>query len=245
MTMFRAIAMALLVLLALHFLGIVGLVGWLGATGRLSEDRAREVLELFELTVAEQEQREREREQEEEAAREDAERAARLEAVADGPQTLRDRLARQQQAEEIAMHRVERLQRETGDLRHQIERAKQIISDQKAQLDAEREAFEAAVREHNEQREDEDFQQTVRMYEQLRPNQVKQMFQELIEDGEVGRVVDYLAEMQLRRAGRVIEQFETPEEIRQATDLLERLRERGVYPLANNAIDDGQEDERT
>lgn len=242
--MLRAIVMAVLVLMALHFAALLGLVGWLGATDRLNEQRVREVVDTFTLTLAEQEQRERERREEELAAQDEAERAARLEAVADGPRTLQDQLARQQRGDAVARHRLERLQRETSDLRQQIDRAKQLINDRREQLQQDREQFERFVEEHNERRTDEDFQQTVQMYEQLRPAQAKQMFQELIDDGKTGQVVEYLAAMQLRRAGRVLEQFQTPEEIRQATDLLERLRERGVYPLANNR-ENAQEDDRT
>lgn len=245
MSMMRAIGMALLVLLALHLVALLGLVGWLAATDRVNEARAREVVEMFTPTIAEAEAERREREAQAQAEREQAEEAARLETVADGPRTLQDHLAARQRGDALARHRLERLQRETDDLRQQIDRATQLLSDQKRQLDEEREAFEQFVREHNERREDADFRQTVQMYERLRPAQVKEMFQELLEDGKTDRVVDYLAEMQLRRAGRVIEQFQTPEEIRQATDLLERLRERGVYPLANNRPGGGREDDRT
>lgn len=245
MIMMRVVGMAFLVLLALHFGALLALVGWLAATDRFNEDRVREVVELFTPTIAEAEALQEQRQAERQAERDQAERAARLEAVADGPRTLQDQLAARQRGDAVARHRLERLQRETDDLRQQIDRAKQMLSEQKQQLNEERQAFESFVRKHNQTREDEDFRQTVQMYEQLRPAQAKQMFQELLDDGEIDRVVDYLAAMQLRRSSRVIEQFQTPEEIRQATELLERLRERGVYPLAENRPGNGQEDERT
>lgn len=239
--MMRSVLMSILLLLALHFVALGGVVGWLGATDRLSEERARRVVEMFELTVAEQEQREAEREREEEAEREKAREAARLEAVAEGPQTLQDRLAAEQRADALAMHRVERLQRETEDLRQQIERAKKLISDQQDALKAEREQFQQQVEAHNERRSSEDFQQTVQMYEQLRADQAKRMFQELLADGEQELVVDYLAAMQLRKASKVLKAFQTDEEIEQATALLERLRKRGVYPLGKPSPQGGGE----
>ena len=73
------------------------------------------------------------------------------------------------------------------------------------------------------------------MYEQLDADQTKQMFQQLMAQGETDRVVDYLAEMQMRQAGKVLKAFETEAEIKSATMLLEKLRQRGVYPLGNNA----------
>lgn len=227
----KSLLTAAVVLLILHLLAAVGFVAWLGASGRLNEQRARKVVDLFELTVAEQQRREQEAAQLAEETRAQAEQAARLEAVADGPRTMQDRLASEAQADALAMHRLERLQRETNDLRQQIERAKQLIADQKADLEAERAAFEEFLAERTDQLQDEDFQQTVQMYEQLKPDQAKQMFQQLMAAGETEQVVEYLAAMQLRKAGKVIQSFEGEAEIAQATQLLEMLRQRGVYPL--------------
>ncbi|MFW6058566.1 MAG: hypothetical protein ACODAQ_00205 [Phycisphaeraceae bacterium] len=243
--MTRSMITSIVLLLALHFVALGGVIGWLGATDRLSEERARRVVEMFTLTVEEEAQREAEREAREQAERDKAREAARLEAVAEGPQTLQDRLAAEQRADDLAMHRVERLQRETEDLRQQIERAKKLINDQKQQLQDDRERFEQTVEERNERRASEQFQQTVQMYEQLRPDQAKRMFQQLLNQGETDLVVDYLAEMQLRTASKILQEFETPQEIEQATTLLEQLRKRGVYPLGGQATGNAQEDDRT
>jgi len=233
--MIRALFTAIVVVLALHFVAALGLVGWLAGTGRLNEARAKRVVQMFEPTIEQAKRDQEQAKKQAEAARDKAQKAARLEAVADGPQTLQARLAAEQRADSLAMHRVERLQRDTSDLRQQIERAKELISEQKQQIKDEREKFEQYVKQHNEKKQNAQFQQTVSMYEQLQADQTKRMFQQLMQQGETDRVVDYLAEMQLRKAGKVLKAFETDAEIQDATMLLERLRQRGVYPLGNNA----------
>ena len=232
--MMRALVSAIVVLLALHFLGLGGFVGWLYSTGRLNEDRVQRVVDLFEPTVAEAKRQREQEKQKAEQEREKARKAARLEAVSDGPKTLQDRLAAEQRADSLAMHRVERLQQETGDLRQQMERAKELISEQKQKLKQEREQFRQFVEQHNKQQKQEDFKQTVQMYEQLGSEQAKRMFQQLMNEGKTDRVVAYLANMQQRQAGKILQEFETPREIEQATNLLESLRDRGVYPMGEN-----------
>lgn len=224
----KALGWSLLILLLLHLFAAGGFVAWLGASGRFSQERLETIYETFELTLAQQQAREQEAAELEAQARQVAHKAARLEAVADGPITLRDRLALKEQADAIAIQRVERLQRATSDLRRQIERAKAMLTEQKAQLDAERAAFEAFVAQRTTRMHDEDFQQAVSLYEQLKPDQTKQMFQDLLAQGQIEQVVAYLAAMQLRKSSAVLEQFETDAEIQQATMLVEMLRQRGV-----------------
>lgn len=228
----KAVGWAILVLLILHLLAAVGFVGWLAATDRLDADRVTRVVDLFKLTIEEEAARKAEAERLTAEAQEIARNAARLESIAQGPQTLQDRLAMEEQADELAIHRLERLHQETQDLRGQIERAKQLLSDQKAQLDQERAAFNAFVEANTQRMLDEDFQQAVAMYEQVRPRQAKQMFQTLLDQDKMDDVVNYLAAMELRKAAGVLKEFKAPEEIPQATMLIQKLRDRGVEPIA-------------
>lgn len=237
----KVIGWSLLILLLVHLLAVGGFVAWLGATDRLSEQRVKQVVDTFELTVQEEAQRKAEAERITAEAEENAKRAARLESVARGPRTFDDRLETEEQADELAMHRLERLHQETQDLRGQIERAKQVISEQKTQLQKERDAFDAFVEESTKQRQDEDFQKAVAMYEQLKPDQAKLMFQTLLNQGKTDDVVEYLAAMQLRKAAGVLKKFETPPEIEQATQLIEQLRERGVFLPGDSVVEAGNQ----
>jgi hypothetical protein len=66
------------------------------------------------------------------------------------------------------------------------------------------------------------------------------MMQQLLAQGETELVVEYLAAMQVRIAAKVLGSFETPAEIAQATELVERLRVRGIEPMpADSPLADG------
>lgn len=223
-------------LVLIHLLAAAIFAGWLWQSGRVNTERLSAAVDIFRLTIAEEQAQEEEAARLEAEAREMAERAARLEAVADGPRTLQDRLAIEERADELAIHRLDRLQRETTDLKRQIARAKELIAEQKAELDAERKAFDEFVAATTQRMQDDDFQMAVAMYEQLKPRQAKQMFQQLIAEGRTDEVVDYLAAMQLRKAAGVLKEFKTPPEIEQATMLIQRLSERGVYPVEDGAV---------
>jgi hypothetical protein len=236
----RSLILALMAVATINIAAAVMLVGWLGATGRLNKQRVQRVVSLFDDTIAQDKaQRDKAKEQAQEQ-KQRAERAARLERVKDGPITMQDRLAARQRADEIAMHRLNRMQEETSDLRRQIERAKNRIAEQNDDLQQKREQFEAFVKQRTEQMKTEDFKKTVRMYESLKADKTKRMFQQLLQQGKEDEVVKYLAAMQTRTASSVLEAFETPQEIQQATALVERLRQRGVQPLDGQPLTEDQ-----
>jgi alanyl-tRNA synthetase len=150
---------------------------------------------------------------------------------------LQDRLQLKQRADEIARHRLTRLQEATGDLRQQIQRAKQRIAEKQKALKQNRKQFEQFLKERTEQLQEEDFQKTVTMYENLDAEQTKRMFQQLLQKDQQDQVIQYLAAMQTRQAAKVLQAFETQPEIEQATNLLEKLRQRGVHPLAGQDLE--------
>lgn len=218
------------IFLLLNVLALAGFIAWLGSSGRLNGERMRGIAKQLSITVQEERKITEEAAAAEEEARKKAEAAARLESVSKGPVTMGDHLAAQQEKNELAMMRVERMRRDIHDLQKQLETAKGQMTQQRAHLDAQRAAFEKAVKEKAKVQDDENFQQTVGMYEQLKAKQVKQMFQELINKGQADQVVDYLAAMQQRKAAAVLKEFKSPQDVVQAADLLERLRQRGVDP---------------
>jgi len=229
--MIKTVWTVIWVLVLINALMLVGLIGWLDMTGRLNNLRVARVKEIFQLTIeAEQEQLEQAKELEAQA-RKQALDAARLESLTDGPITLADRLSAEQEQDELAIQRVERLQRDIHDLQRQFKLAKQQIGKQRAQLEADQQALDAAVQLQVDLQQDQDFQLAVRMYEQLKPKQAKQMLRQLIAQGQKKQVVDYLASMQLRKAASVLKEFKTPSEEAQATDLIQSLRLRGVDPI--------------
>ncbi|MFW6336495.1 MAG: hypothetical protein ACOC3G_05145 [Phycisphaeraceae bacterium] len=236
----RTIFTVVSLIVILHVLAAVGFIAWLECSGRLNQERIDAVIELFEPTIAEAEKREAEAGEAERAADAVAGEAMRMEAVADGPKTLQERLAEQREAEELAEQRHQRLLREKQVLRDQLGRIRNRITEMREELAREREAFEQMVERQKEMRGDEDFQQAVQLLESIKPDQAKQMMQQLLAQGETELVVEYLAAMQVRIAAKVLGSFETPAEIAQATELVERLRVRGIEPMpADSPLADG------
>lgn len=214
--------------LVINAVALAGLIGWLALDGRLSRDRVQRVVEIFSITVAEEEAQAEQAAKLAEEAQAKAEEHARLEAVSDGPITLAQRLESEMRDDEVEAQRYARMKSEQEALLKQIDLARQLLAQERQQLDAERRAFAEAVEREIRLKRDEDFQQTVRMYESIRPRQAKQIFQEMLAQNKTSEVVDYLAAMQLRKAASVLKEFKQPDEIQQAAALLEALRERGI-----------------
>ena len=239
-TMARAIGL----LCVLHVLALLGGVGWLAATGRLSEERINKTAELFRPTVAEaKKQREAEKVQEDaEQHAERAERAAGADTGTDGdasaPQTAAEALADQRQRNELTLRRIERARAEVQRLRDQLQAGQQRLEQQQEDLAEKRKAFDQRLKQVEQKKNEEGFQRAVRLYESLPEDQVKNMFMSMIDEGNTEQVVAYLEAMQTRTAGKVLEAFQTPEEITQAVELTERLRQRGS-DLTDNAEDVG------
>ena len=224
----------------LHVLAAAGFVAWLEDSGRLNRERLEAVVDVFEPTIAEAEKQREQAEQARQAAEAVAQDAMRMESVADGPKTLQTRLAEQREADELDQQRHQRLLQETRVLRDQLARTRERITEMREEVAREREAFEQMVERQKELREDEDFQQAVQLLEKIKPDQAKQMMQQLLAQGETELVVEYLAAMQVRIAAKVLGSFETPAEIAQATELVERLRVRGIEPMpADSPLADG------
>ncbi|MEM6332719.1 MAG: hypothetical protein AAF823_05205 [Planctomycetota bacterium] len=228
-----------MIVLILNLLLMVGVVGWLGATDRLSRERVNAVVDTFSLTNAEQERLAEEAAAEaERQAAIDAEEA-RLASAAAGLQTLDDRLRTRSTSEDVVAEATRRMRAEREAIERRLATSEQVITKLRDELAAERTTFEAFVENQRQQRLDEDFQQAVTFYEQMQPKQAKASFQQLVAAGEMDQVIDYLAAMQLRKSGAVLREFKAPEEVAMATQLMARLRERGLDPDGNSRLADG------
>ncbi len=211
-------------------------VGWLSNSGRLNQERIDRIRDMLTLTIEQEEKQAQLALELEEQTRQQAMDIARLESVSDGPVTLADRLQTELQGDELAAQRVERMKRDIADLRRQLRLSQELLAKKHQEMQSQQQVFDDAVQRQTKLQEDKDFQQTVRMYEQLKAKQTKQMFQELVGQGKARQVVDYLAAMQLRKAAAVLKEFKSPDEVAQATDLLQRLRERGIEMTADGQL---------
>lgn len=209
--------------------------GWLHWTGRLDRDRVDRAYAMFRTTIADEKSEQEAAAKAEEEARIKTAEAARLKSISQGPVTLGDRLHNEQQADALAMERVERLQADIKSLQAQIVMAKAQLTRQRDELEAEKKKLAESTIEKRDEAAEANFRQAVQMYEALKARQVKDMFLNILAQGQSDQVVDYLAAMQTRKAAAVLKEFKTPEEVSQATQLVERLRARGIDPLTGTA----------
>lgn len=222
--MIKATFIASFVLIVLHLLAAAGFVGWLHQSDRLNQERLDKMVEIFTPTFAEEEAMLAEAEQQAADEAVAATQAARIERIGMGPRTLQDELVTTRTETEQSIQQLERLQREIMDIRRQIDRAQNQLTAERAALDSERAAFEADVDKRTSQFRDEDFQQAVDMIRRLDPGQAKQMLQTMLGEGKQEEVVDYLSAMPVRSATAILGEFTEPDEIVQATTLVEDLR---------------------
>ncbi len=216
-------------ILFVNLLGAAGFVGWMYVDGRIDEDRLDSVVDTFRMTIQEEALQDADAQLAAEESQKILEQHARLESVGKGPTTLREQLDKAQQADETALEKIKFFNAQNKALREEMARFKADHSRRAAQLDEERKTFEQWIKDRADQTSDANFQQVIELYETQAPKQTKQAFQVLMAQGLTDQVVEYLAAMSSRKAGKVLAQFKSPQEVPQASDLLERLRNRGEY----------------
>lgn len=214
-----------------NLLAVAALLVWLATSGRLSQQRVDQVIDTFRPTIAQAQAAAEQAQRSQDEKLQAEQDLVRLERVSKGPTTFADRLRDQQEGQEIAAQKLAWMRSTIASLTHRLENDKTQVKKLKAELDAAQAAFDNAVQARAARQNNQDFQIAVRMYEQLEPDQAKSMFKELLKQGNEGQVIDYLASMQLRKAAAVLREFQDEEELIEATNLIQRLRERGVDPV--------------
>ena len=215
----------------LHVIGALALLGWLVGTQRVNRERVDRGADLFRLTIA-QEQR--------------ATEQAALEGEADpsgqvvptmGFQSTEQRLDADRRRQSIERQQAEGGQSGVRALARRLELARGQLEREQQELREEQLAFDQRVAQWQEVHNEEGFKQTVSLYEQLPPKQVKQMFNALMDQpAGIDRVVQYLSAMQPRKAGAVLGQYKQPSESARAAELTERLRAPSPIPAGAQEV---------
>ncbi len=224
----KTLASVIVIVVALHLLAGMGGVIWLAASDRLSKDRMTGLVDTFKQPVSAERKADEERIAREAEALTVQQQMAQMEAVADGPRRLEDRLVAKLEGDDLSMHRLERMKQESDAIQQRLAQDKAYIEGELKKLDEQRARYEAEVARREQQLRDEDFLKAVELVEQLKPRQGKEMIQDLVGNNNQLQAVDYLAAMQPRKAAAILSEFKTPEDSKQATDLLEALRQRGI-----------------
>ena len=222
----RTILTAFTLVLVINVLALGALAGWLGASGRLSKDRLRDAVAVFNQTIEEESQLAAEAEEAELEAQALAERALRMEQVAGGPVTPEARLESIEVVDEKTRALLERQKVEANALKRQLDAQQRLIEEKIAELDKKQKAFDAAIASKVEQMQSEDFKEAIAMLEGIPPKQAKGVLQQWLNDGGQEQVVDYLSAMEERKAAKVLKEFKLPNEVAQAATLIEQLRMR-------------------
>jgi len=222
----RTVARVVALLSILHVLALAGFVGWLLGSDRLNRDRVERAAEVFAPTIeAEEARREAEAARDAEADAE-AQREERLANIGKSGSAA-EQLAEQRKQNEVLLRRLERTRSEIQVLRDSLALARRRMEQQRDQLVAQKQDLEKRLESIESRLNDEGFKRAVELYENVPPDQAKQMFLRLMEQRQTDQVVMYLEAMQPRKAAGVLREFEDGPEITRAVELTERLRARG------------------
>lgn len=207
-----------------NLIALVGIVAYLYSTGRLDATRLRETRQLFSQTAA---QRAELAKLAGDKAVTDAAVAKEQSKVGTPPITAGDAMDLKLQQSQIDAARLESLKREVQILQETLAR-------QKAALDADRLAFSKQKKDFELARDtvvktesDEQFRKALATIEGLKPDKAKATLQTLIDMQQTDQAVSYLNFMQERTRTKIVDEF-IKADPKVATDLLEKLRTRGV-----------------
>lgn len=212
-------------LAVVHLLALAIFIAWLWNSKRLSLERVHDVREMFTVTVADAKAATAKA-----AAEAQAEHDKKIQQEKDAHPPLDSAMQIQsvsliQQQEEQSRRRLED---EKKTLAQQLAAATGQLDQKRADLDRQRVAWENLVRDDRQRKQDGQFLQTVKQYEQVSPKQGKKMIVELVNQKQIDQAVAYLDAMNARAASKILKEFKTDPEITLATELLEKLRTFGV-----------------
>ena len=142
--------------------------------------------------------------------------------------------------EERAALATRRVAEEQHQLMAQLAARQTELLQAVARFEADKAAWEAAVRDEQQRRVDEQFLKAVRQLESIPPKQAKQVIEELVSGNAMDIAVSYLDAMDARAAKKLLSEFKAPAEIALATQLLERLRTLGTPAEGRETIRDDQ-----
>jgi len=205
----------------IHLLAFVMFVGWLWQSDRLSRDRIDQTRGLFSLTIPQGKLAAKQAETDEQQKAADLNELAMRDNPPYSSQTsLAINKAHQTQANQAARN-LEDTRRNTMNMLN-IER--EILEKEKADFEQMKAAWERDTTAEKKRKTDEQFAQTVKIFESLSPKQSKQNLIDLVNADNMEQAVAYLDAMNPRNAAKIIKAFKTPKEMTLATQLLERLR---------------------
>ncbi|HVX84242.1 MAG TPA: hypothetical protein VH253_05450 [Phycisphaerae bacterium] len=120
-----------------------------------------------------------------------------------------------------------RLETQAQDLQHRqelLEREQAAFAQKVDALEKDKKDFDARVAAASTKTKDDNFQKSLALYDQMKPDQIKQIFVGMPPDV----VANFLLAMDPSRAGKIIGEFQTDQEQKYIASVLELIRTRGT-----------------
>lgn len=209
------------VLAVLHMLALVGAVGWLASSGRLSDERVKEMVALFTPTVDEETKAAEEAKKAEDLKMEV--RPIDVSLVKSAAKKNED--DRKEQA--LTLRQLERTQQEIKQLQNNLQLAQITVLRERKEYEEAKKALEDKIVLIEKEKNDAGFKKVIALYESLPAKTVKPLMIEMIKAGDEGKVVAYLEALDERKAAGILKEFKSAEEVQYVVNLSERLRARG------------------
>ncbi len=219
------------VLAALNLLALIALVAFLAATGRLDGAKAHAIADLLRHQNTPPTLRDQLDDLLENTVPATAP-AATSTAPASRPADLagplaasaEDRLAFARQAMEQERLRLETQAQELQHRQELLDRQQAAFALKLASLEKDKKQFDDRVAAATAKASDEGFQKTLALYDELKPTQLKDLFVTM----PAPTVAEFLLAMDPSRAGKIIGEFQTPQEQAFISTVLERIRTSGT-----------------
>lgn len=148
---------------------------------------------------------------------------------------LQEQVSLEEIAQQRAVHlrNIELREQMLRTLREQLQAQQRQLAEEKRRYEKQREQFEAKLATLQQQAQNEGLSQTAAILQRLKPAQAKEQILRMIQENQMDQVVLILSEMQESKRAKILNEFRTPEEMAQLSELFRRLREGGT--LANLA----------
>ena len=205
----------------IHILAFLMFIGWLWQSDRLDRDRIVQTRALFSMNMKQAKLAAKQADiEEQQMLNEKNELVMRDNPPFSSQASLAINKAHQTQSNQAALNLEE-----TRKLSIQmIEIEREVLEKEKEEFAQLKAAWDKDTAAERKRKTDEQFIQTVTIYETLSPKQSKQMLTNLVTDGNIEQAVAYLDAMNPRNAAKILKAFKTSEEMILATQLQEKLR---------------------
>ncbi|HUB26061.1 MAG TPA: hypothetical protein VL992_11580, partial [Tepidisphaeraceae bacterium] len=197
--------------LAINFLAVVGGVGYLWRSGHLDRDRITAIKALLYPPATQPTQSG--------PATQPTLSLDDLVRKAAG-RPAEDQVEFLQRSFDARVAELDLRQRQLTDQQREVDLARQKLSDERSTLEKEKADLAAQQQAAAQEAGDTGFQDSLQLYVAMPPAKVKDIFMTL----EDGVVVKYLEAMDPSKAGKVVKEFKTPDEMNRIQKILEKMR---------------------